>query len=85
MAKDFNSTKIRAAFEAFANEHKGATMRAKEINEAVKERLGGSLGGWCVSDFALPETSHSRSKHNKPLFERIKRGWYRVIGTTAND
>lgn len=85
MGKEFNSTKIRAAFEAFANENIGAEMRAKEINEQVKERLDCSLCGWCVSDFALPETGHSRSKHNKPLFERIKRGLYKVIGSNTND
>lgn len=85
MAKEFNSTKIRAAFEAFANENVGEKMSTKVINERVKERLGGSLGGWCVSDFALPEIGHSRSKHNKPLFERLKRGLYRVIGTSEND
>lgn len=81
MAKEFNSTKIRLAFEEYANDNKGKTLRTREINNAVKEMLGGSLGGWCVSDFAAPETSHLRSKHNKQLFERIKRGWYLVVGT----
>lgn len=83
MAKELNSTKVRLAFEQFANENKGAKLCAKEINEAVKSLLGGSLDGWCVSDFALPETE--RSKHNKPLFKRIKRGLYIVVGTDEKD
>lgn len=85
MAKEFNSTKIRKAFEEYANANKGRKLTTKQINEEVSNLLGGSLGGWCVSDFATPETSHSRSKQNMPLFERIKRGLYLVIGTNEND
>ena len=85
MAKEFNSTKVRLAFEEYANANKGKMLRTKEINNAVKEMLDGSLGGWCVSDFAAPETSYSRSKHNKKLFERIKRGLYVVLGTNEKD
>lgn len=78
MARVFNSTKIRNAFEVFASQHKGKEMRTKDINNGVAAILGGSLGGWCVSDFAEPETANPRSKYNKPLFKRIKRGFYLV-------
>lgn len=88
MAKEYKSTKIRLAFEKFANAHKGKTMRTKDINNGVRlyledvdERTKKTLGGWCVSDFATPETSHKRSKLNKMLFKRERRGKYLIIGT----
>ncbi len=81
MAKEYKSTKIRQAFEEFANQHKGEYLTTKEINSGAKSILESSLSGWCVSDFATPETTKERSSLNKPLFERKKRGLYKVIGT----
>ena len=81
MGKQYKSEKVRLAFEEFANKNKGVSgLRAKDINSSVAEMLGGSLGGWCVSDFAYPETSKPRSKHNKRLFQREnRRGYYTVL------
>lgn len=79
MAKEFKSTKIRLAYEEFANAHKGEELSSREINAGVKLILGSSLSGWCVSDFAIPETLRKESHLNKPLFKRLKRGWYLVV------
>lgn len=75
------SIEIRQAFETFAANNKGKNgLTTKEINEGAKQLMSdNSLHGWCVSDFAEPETNHSRSKNNKPLFKREKRGFYTVI------
>lgn len=85
MTKEYKSTKIRLAFEEFANAHKGEELKTRDINAGVKIILGSSLSGWCVSDFATPETSRKESHLNKPLFKRLKRGLYLVVGTENNN
>ena len=74
---------IRQAFEEFAKSNTGKTIRTKDVNNGVNAILqsnyGINLSGWCVSDFAEPETAQNRSKHNKTLFYRIKRGVYVVL------
>ena len=77
------STLIRQDFELFARNNSGKTLTTKEINNGVESALqskyGFGLSGWCVSDFAEPETLHERSKYNKTLFYRIKIGVYKVL------
>ena len=85
MIKEKKSNLIRKAFEEFANAHVGEELSTKQINNGVGRLVDGGLSGWCVSDFAIPETSNSRSKQNKRLFHRVKRGRYIVLGTEKTE
>lgn len=80
MKKQHKSDLIRKAFEEFADAHIGQELTNRQINEGVQHMLDFDVNDELrVSDFALPETSQSRSKYNKMLFRRIRRGEYTVL------
>lgn len=81
------ATKIRLAYEEFANRNKGKTLSKQAIDDGAQSLLDFDINGeLCVSDFALPEASKTRSKYNKILFERTDiDGIYLVLGVKEND
>ena len=49
-------------------------LTVKEIRREVERTLGGPVSRFSVSDYLLV-----RSKGDKPLFERVSRGLYRLM------